>query len=84
LKHALVDASHTFYDKQITGARKKYGVFSLKPKGIEKDSKRLHHERRVTQDFRGHNLVRLTESRDYNGGVDPNEVDPIVKYQATK
>ena len=40
--------------------------------------------RKVTTDYAGTPVLRLTEPRDHCGGFDPETVDPLEKYRLTK
>jgi len=74
----MVDPSHTFVERSAEKKRKTYMVYNYKPTGKEKDSKTLHHERRVTHDYNGSVVLRLVETRDIIGEKDkPN---PLDKY----
>lgn len=89
VKHALVDMSHTMYEKPLqcklraaaeTRARKNYLKYDFKRPG-EKKSESLQHERRVTYDFNGTPIVRLAEKRDLVG---EEKEDPVESYYKAK
>ena len=90
VKHALVDMSHTLYEKPLQcklrsdaeiRARKNYLRYDFKRAGAEKKSENLQHERRVTYDFNGTAIVRLAEKRDLIG---EEKEDPVESYYRAK
>jgi hypothetical protein len=85
VKHSISDPSHTFQSKTVTNARGRYGVYYLKPKGKELDSKKIQHVRKVTQDYDNRPILRLTEQRDmYGGWMKEDKINPLEKYRLTK
>jgi len=57
-------------------------MYSLKPPGREKNTKKLQHCRRVTYDHLGSPVIRLQERRDVFGKDD--RINPLEKYSKTK
>ena len=51
---------------------------------MEKDSKALAYENRVTHDTQGVPVLRLRDERDMYKGLMNTEQDPLEKYQRTK